>query len=146
MQQCQWCLSTVKPGSQYDAGAASVTRIASATEKSLFFTSQIASLTLTFSTIWLVRRWLTLAMLRWNRNRVYSSVTLTLRWRERHIVNQALVSTALHPQLTCRHCSNFSVTHFCWYERQYSKLIGHFWFTQACRQVARQLQLPALSQ
>ena len=36
---------TLKPGSQYDAGAASVT------EKSLFFTSQIASLTLNFSTI-----------------------------------------------------------------------------------------------
>ena len=54
--------------------------------------SQIASLTLTFSTIWLVGRWLTLATLRWNRNRVYSSVTstlATLRWRERHIVNQA---------------------------------------------------------
>ena len=75
----------VKPGSQYDAGAASVL------EKS-FFTSQIASLTLNFSTISLVGNWLTLATLRWNRNRVYSSVTLTLamlRWRERHIVNQA---------------------------------------------------------
>ena len=34
-------------------------------------------------------------MLHWNRNQVYSSVTPTLttfRWRERHIVNQALPS------------------------------------------------------
>ena len=80
----------MKPGycmpkscSQYDTGAASIT------EKS-FFTSQIASLTLNFSTIRLVGRWLMLATLRWNRNQVYSSVTQTLRWRERHIVNQAL--------------------------------------------------------
>ena len=81
----------VKPGSQYDAGAASVTSV---TEKSLFFTSQIASLTSIFSTIWLVGHWLTLTTLCWNRNGVYSSVTptlATLRWREHHIVNQALV-------------------------------------------------------
>ena len=45
--------------------------------KSLFFTSQIASLVLNFSTIWLVGRWLTLATLHWNR-RVYSSITPTL--------------------------------------------------------------------
>ena len=42
---------SLKPGSQYDAGATSVTSVVSLTEKSLFFTSQIASLTLTFSTI-----------------------------------------------------------------------------------------------
>ena len=43
--------STIKPGSQYDAGAVSVTSVVSVTEKSPFFTSQIASLTLNFSTI-----------------------------------------------------------------------------------------------
>ena len=82
----KYCKPGLKPGSQYDAGATSVTK------KSFFFTSQIASLTLNFLTIWL-GRWLTLATLCWNRNRVYSSVTLmlvTLRWHERHIVNQAL--------------------------------------------------------
>ena len=64
-----------------------------ASRKKVFFTSQIASPTLNLSTIWLVGRRLTLATLRWNRNRVYSSVTstlATLHWRERHIVNQAL--------------------------------------------------------
>ena len=64
-----------------------------ASRKKVFLTRQIASLTLNFSTIWLVGRWLMLSTLRWNRNRVYSSVTPTLamlRWRKRHIVNQAL--------------------------------------------------------
>ena len=40
----------IKPGSQYDAGAASVMSVVSITGKSIFFTSQIASLTLKFST------------------------------------------------------------------------------------------------
>ena len=40
----------------------------SVTGKSILFTSQIASLTLNFSTVWLVGRWLMLATLRWNRN------------------------------------------------------------------------------
>ena len=43
--------SDLKPGSQYDAGAASVTSFVSVTEKKSFFTSQIASLTLNFWTI-----------------------------------------------------------------------------------------------
>ena len=67
-------------------------RVLWASRKSLF-TSQIASLMLNFSTVWLVGCWLTLATLRWNRNQVYSSITLTpamLHWRELHIVNQAL--------------------------------------------------------
>ena len=46
--------------------------------KKVFFTSQIASPALNFSTIWLVGHRLTLVTLRWNRNRVYSSVTPTL--------------------------------------------------------------------
>ena len=41
----------VKPGSQYDAGAVNVMNIVSVTEKSIFFTSQIACLILNFSTI-----------------------------------------------------------------------------------------------
>ena len=43
-------------------------------------------------TIWLVGHWLMLTTLRWSRNQVYSSITLTLVmlcWHERHIVNQA---------------------------------------------------------
>ena len=40
----------LKPGSQYDTGAASITSVVSVTEKKSF-TSQIASLTLNFSTI-----------------------------------------------------------------------------------------------
>ena len=72
-----WSRHCLSPGSQYDAGAASVTSVVSVMGKSIFFTSQIASLTVNFSTIWLVGRWLTL---------------VTLRWRERNIVNQALCS------------------------------------------------------
>ena len=62
----------------------------------VFFTTQIISLTLNFSTIWLVGCWLTLVTQCWNRNRVYSSITLmlaTLRWSQHHIVNQALFSS-----------------------------------------------------
>ena len=44
-------LNTVKPGSQYDAGPASVMNVVSVKVKSIFFTSQIASLTLNFSTV-----------------------------------------------------------------------------------------------
>ena len=72
---------------QYDAGAASV---ASVTEKTICFYSQILFLMLNF-TICLVRCWLTLATHCWNRNWVYSSIILTLailHWHEHHIVNQ----------------------------------------------------------
>ena len=41
----------VKLGSQYDAGATSITSVMSVKGKSIFFTSQIASLTVKFSTI-----------------------------------------------------------------------------------------------
>ena len=47
--------------------------------KKYFFTSQILFLVSNFSTIWLVECWLMLAMQRWNRNRVYSSVTWHLQ-------------------------------------------------------------------
>ena len=52
-----------------------------------FFTSQIVFLTLNFLKIWLVRHWVTLATQCWNRNQVYSSITLTLvmlRWCQQH--------------------------------------------------------------
>ena len=75
----------VKPGSQYDAGAASVVNIM---EKVFFHQSNCIPDVKFFDN----GRWLTFATLCWNRNRVYSSVTptlATLRWRERRIVNQA---------------------------------------------------------
>ena len=99
----------VKPGSQYDAGATSVVNVM----EKVFFISQIASLTLHFSTIWLVGCWLTLSTLRWNRNRVYSSITptlATLRWRECHIVNQALTS---YPP--CLHKGLSPIYNYCWF-------------------------------
>ena len=58
-----------------------------------FFTSQILFLTLNFLTFWLVEHWLTLATQCWNRNQVYSSVTLmltTLHWHQHHILYPAL--------------------------------------------------------
>ena len=45
------CLYILMPSSQYDAGATSVTSIVNVMEKSILFTSQIACLTLIFSTI-----------------------------------------------------------------------------------------------
>ena len=45
------CAVHIKPGSQYDAGAASVTSIVSVMGKSIFFTCQIASLSLNFHKI-----------------------------------------------------------------------------------------------
>ena len=71
-----------------------ITSKVSITEKSIFFTSQIASLTLNFSTIWLIECWLMLVTQHQNRNRVYSSVILilmTLCWHQHHILNHALV-------------------------------------------------------
>ena len=62
--------------------------------KKYFFTSQIISMMLNFSTFWLVGRWLTLVTQHWNKNWVYSSVTLmhmTLRWHQRHFVNPSLI-------------------------------------------------------
>ena len=70
---------SLKPGSQYNTGTASVMSIVSVKGKNIFFTSQIGSLMLNFSTIWLVGCWLTLATIRWNRNQVYSSVILWTR-------------------------------------------------------------------
>ena len=46
--------------------------------KKYFFNSKIVSLALNFSTIWLVGCWLTLTMLRWNRNQPAS---LQCLWR-----------------------------------------------------------------
>ena len=63
-----------------------------ASQEKYVFNSQILFLTLNISTIWLVGRWLMLVMQRWNRNQVYSSVTLVLvmlRWCQHHIVNPA---------------------------------------------------------
>ena len=64
-------------------------------KKVLFSPVKLHPWRLTFSTIWLVGRWLTPTTLHWNRNQVYSSITSTLtmlHWRERHIVNQAQCS------------------------------------------------------
>ena len=63
-------------------------------------------------------------------------------------VSILLVCMALHPQITCRHCSklqfhayiDMNVT-----KQQYSKPINCFWFTQEHWQVARQLQFHCLS-
>ena len=62
-------------------------------------------------------------------------------------VSAVLVCMALYPQITCRHCSKFSVAPLSiWMsQKQYSKLIGCFWFTQARWEVAGQLQLHCLS-
>ena len=82
-----------------------------------FFTSQIASPTLNFSIIWLVGHWLMLATLHWNRNRVYSSVTptlATLHWHERHIVNQALITTELLTDLVLNWASLATVVKLDW--------------------------------
>ena len=51
---------------------------------------------------------------------------------------------ALHPQITCRHRSKFSVTPLSIWMPQYSKLIGRFWITQARWQVAGQYCLSRL--
>ena len=78
-----------KPGSQYHAGAMSVTSVT----RKVFFTSQIIFLVLNFSTVWSVGCWLMLTTQLWNRNWVYSSITpmlVTLCWCQHHIVNQPL--------------------------------------------------------
>ena len=74
-------------------GTVSVTSVVSIIGESIFFNSQIIPLTLNVSTIWLVGCWLMLATQRWNRNWVYSRITLalvTLRWCQCHVVNQTL--------------------------------------------------------
>ena len=86
-------LESFKADSQYDTGNHECHEHHEYHRKNYFFISQILFLMLNFPTTWLVECWLTLAMRRWNRNRVYSSVTPTLTmlgWQERHIVNQYL--------------------------------------------------------
>ena len=80
----------------------------SVTGKSFFFTSEIVSLTLNFSTIWLIECWLIMLLTQHrNRNWINSRVTLMLmmlHWHQHHIVNHALVWIMCIP-LTAWICS-----------------------------------------
>ena len=62
-------------------------------------------------------------------------------------VSALLVCTALHPQITRRHCSKFSVVPLSMSTPQNSSTVTEsisFWFTQARWQVAGQLQIHCL--